>query len=102
MGLVHSAPLSVAVTGKVYTNKDISFVSRKKMKASVKIRYDLAFINKGYFKNKHNKSRYLLDMTQTVGPSKIHLDLFCFRQNLIIFYQRSRKSFTNKEVAEKC
>ena len=46
--LVHTTPLSAAVTGKVYTNKDIYFVSRKEMKACVKIRYDLAL------KNKHN------------------------------------------------
>jgi len=43
MALVHYALLSAAVTGRVYTNKDISFASQKEMKASVKIRYDLAF-----------------------------------------------------------
>jgi len=36
MALVYSVPLLAAVTGKVYTNKDISFVSRKKKKVSVK------------------------------------------------------------------
>jgi len=47
MALVHSAPLSAAVTGKVRH-------SRKEMKASVKILYDLAFLNKVYLQNKHN------------------------------------------------
>jgi len=52
--VVHSAPLSTAITGRCTQRKTFLFVSRKKKESWFIMKYNLAFRNKGYFLNKHN------------------------------------------------